>query len=207
MIPGDQDLDDFVERLAFVAELRDGTEVRVRPIAPKDRDRLAEAWEHFSDRSRYLRFLQSRPQLSDDDLHYLTEIDYHDHFAWGAEALDRDRPGIGIGRYIRDTAEPNVAEAAVAVVDEYQQRGLGGVLLGALIEAAAANGIERFRAYVSTSNRVVIDSLTKLGAESGPAADGMVALELPLPDRPLPESRLYASLRTVAAAQESPPRR
>jgi RimJ/RimL family protein N-acetyltransferase len=202
MATGTDDLDDFVERMAFTAELRDGTPVRVRPIAPKDRDRLAEGWERFSDRSRYLRFLQRRPSLSESELRYLTEIDYSDHFAWGAEALEGDRPALGIARYIRVADEPTVAEAAVAVVDEYQGRGLGGILLQALGRAAASNGIERFRAYVSVQNTVVIEQLTKLGAVARQAEAGTVTLELPLPEQPWPASRLYASLRTMAELRD-----
>ncbi len=199
MPDADSTLDDFVEEMAFTAELRDGTPVRIRPIAPKDRDRLAEAWEHFSDRSRYLRFLQSRESLSDAELRYLTQIDYTDHFAWGAEVDTDGHPAVGIARYIRTEDDPTVAEAAIAVIDEYQQRGLGGLLLRALARAASQNGIERFRAYVSASNTVVIDQLARLGAVAAPADGGTVTLELPLPEQSLPESPLYASLRTMAA--------
>lgn len=197
-------VNDFVERLAFTAELRDGTPVRVRPIAPKDRDRLAEGWTHLSAQSRYLRFLQSKPTLSEKDLTYLTEIDYHDHFAWAAETLDSpDHQGIGIARYIRTVDDPTVAEAALAVVDERQHQGLGRILLQALSDAAHANGIERFRAYVSVSNRPVIESLTEIGATSSNAEGGMVQLELPVPKRAFDESILYQALRTVASIDGS----
>jgi RimJ/RimL family protein N-acetyltransferase len=193
------DVNDFVERLAFTAELSDGTPVRVRPIAPKDRDRLAEGWEHLSARSRYLRFLQAKPKLSERDLTYLTEIDYDDHFAWAAEKLgEPDPPGIGIARYIRTNDDPRVAEAALAVVDEHQHKGLGRILLQALADAAHANDIDRFRAYVSVENRQVIESLTAIGAASSQADGGMVQLELPVPTRVLEDSPLYRALRAVA---------
>ena len=192
-------INEFVERLAFTAELRDGTPVRVRPIAPKDRDRLAEGWKHLSARSRYLRFLQSKPTLSEKDLTYLTEIDYDDHFAWAAEELDtRDRPGIGIARYIRSTDDPAVAEAALAVVDDRQRMGLGRILLQALSDAAHANGIERFRAYVSMNNQQVLDSLGAIGATRSAAEGGMVMLELPVPTASFDDSPLYQALRAVA---------
>lgn len=193
------DVNAFVERLAFTAELSDGTPVRVRPIAPKDRDRLAEGWEHLSARSRYLRFLQAKPKLSERDLTYLTEIDYDDHFAWAAEKLgEPDPPGIGIARYIRTKDDPGVAEAAVAVVDEHQHQGLGRILLQALADAAHANGIDRFRAYVSVENRQVIESLTAIGAASSRADGGMVQLELPVPTKVFEDSPLYRALRAVA---------
>lgn len=196
----DETVDAFVERLAFVTELDDKTTVRVRPIAPKDRDRLVEGLENLSPRSRYLRFLASRDTLSDADLAYLTELDYGDHFAWGMEVHDDPaRPGVGVARYIRADNDPTVAEAAVTVIDAYQGKGAGRILLEKLIEAASANGIERFRAYVSSSNQPVIGGLTKLGASVTEVDGGMVSLELPLPERPFRESRLYAALRTVAA--------
>lgn len=192
-------INEFVERLAFTAELRDGTPVRVRPIAPKDRDRLAEGWKHLSAQSRYLRFLQSKPTLSEKDLTYLTEIDYDNHFAWAAEALDApERPGLGIARYIRATDDPTVAEAALAVVDDRQRLGLGRILLQALSDAAHANGIERFRAYVSMNNQQVLDSLGAIGATRSAAEGGMVMLELPVPTASFEESPLYQALRAVA---------
>jgi RimJ/RimL family protein N-acetyltransferase len=193
-------VNEFVEHLAFTAVLNDGTPVRVRPIAPKDRERLAEGWKKLSAQSRYLRFLQAKPTLSEKDLTYLTEIDYNDHFAWAAETLDAaDPPGVGIARYIRTADDPKVAEAAVAVVDEHQRKGLGRILLQALSEAAHANGIERFRAYVSMDNVRSSSRSPAIGATRSDAGEGMVQLELPVPTRVLDESPLYEALRTVAA--------
>lgn len=197
----DRDVNEFVEHLAFTAVLNDGTPVRVRPIAPKDRARLAEGWKGLSARSRYLRFMQTKAALSESDLTYLTEIDYSNHFAWAAETLDApDPPGVGIARYIR-VDDPSVAEAALAVVDERQRQGLGRILLQALSDAARDNGIERFRAYVALSNRQVLESLTAIGATRSAAEDGMVRLELPVPTVSLDRSMMYEALRTIAIEQ------
>ncbi|MEN8114924.1 MAG: GNAT family N-acetyltransferase [Actinomycetota bacterium] len=197
-----REVDDFVERLSFTAVLNDGTPVRIRPIAPKDKQRLAEGWKQLSPKSRYLRFLQAKSELSGPELAYLTEIDYSDHFAWAAETLDEpDPPGIGVARYIRDPNDPAVAEAAIAVVDQHQRKGLGRILLQALADAALENGIDRFRSYVASSNRQVLESLTKLGATPAHAEDGAISLELPLPIEALDKSALYAALRAVAIDQ------
>jgi GNAT superfamily N-acetyltransferase len=188
--------------MAFTAELNDGALVRIRPIAPKDKERLQEGWRNLSERSRYLRFLHAKPSLSNSDLVYLTEIDYHNHFAWAAEALDSDDPpGIGIARYIRDPTDPTVAEAAIAVVDSRQRQGLGRILLEALSDAARDNGIERFRAYVSLSNLQVLKALTAVGAVRGHTEDGAVSLEMPLPATDFHQSAMYAALRAAAIHQ------
>jgi len=197
-----EDVSSLVEDLAFTATLNDGALVRIRPIAPKDKERLAEGWKNLSERSRYLRFLHAKPTLSASDLVYLTEIDYENHFAWAAEALDsNDLPGIGIARYIRDPIDPVVAEAALAVVDSRQRQGLGRILLEALSDAARDNGIERFRAYVSRSNLPVLKALTNIGAIRGTTEDGMVSLEMPLPMTDFHQSAMYAALRAAAIHQ------
>lgn len=197
-----REVDDFVERLAFTAVLKDGTPARIRPIAPKDKQRLAEGWKQLSPESRYLRFLQPKPTLSKAELAYLTEIDYFDHFAWAAETIDTpDPPGVGIARYIRDPNDSTVAEVAIAVVDHRQRQGLGRILLQVLAEAALENKIDRFRAYVSASNHQVLDTLTMIGATAGHTHEGAISLELPLPIGAFDKSAMYAALRTVAIDQ------
>ena len=197
-----EEVDDFVERSAFRAELKDGSHVRIRPIAPKDKERIAKGWEGLSSETRYMRFLHPKARLSSWELAYLTDIDYVDHFAWAAETTDDPEPiGIGIARYIRDTDDPTVAEAAITVMDEYQQLGLGRVLLQALTEAAQQNGIERFRAEVSAENQQVIQSLLRVGATPGTIEDSAISLELHLPIKAFGSSAMYNALRTVAADQ------
>jgi RimJ/RimL family protein N-acetyltransferase len=198
-----EEIDEFVESSAFIAELNGGVRVRIRPIAPKDKERISEGWQYLSASTRYMRFLHPKSSLSTWELAYLTEIDYVDHFAWGAELVDDPgHLGIGIARYIRDKDDPTVAEAAITVIDDYQRMGLGRVLLQALTEAAQQNGIERFRAEVSASNEQVIRSLTRLGATPGNIENSAVSLELHLPIKAFGSSAMYEALRTVAANQE-----
>src|SRR6266550_461675 len=121
--------------------LRDGTLVVVRPIRSDDKPLLLDGFRRLSDESRLRRFMAPMRELSDEQLRYLTEIDYVDHFAWVALLADRPTFGIGVGRYIRLDAEPGVAEVAITVVDEYQGRGLGTLLLGILAGTARIAGI------------------------------------------------------------------
>lgn len=200
--PTADEVNGFVERSAFFEELSDGTAIRIRPIAPKDKERIAEGWQHLSTSTRYLRFLHPKANLSKWELAYLTEIDYVDHFAWGVELVDDPgHLGIGIARYIRDTTDPTVAEVAITVVDEYQRLGLGRLLLQAIVEAAKENGIERFRAEVSASNEQVITSLTRLGATSTRVEDSGICLEMPLPTTAFHNSAMHEALRSVGSHQ------
>jgi GNAT superfamily N-acetyltransferase len=145
-----------------LVDLPDGSEVLVRPVRPDDKPLFAAAWEAFGETSRYRRFLVPKDHLSADDLEYLTEVDHVDHEAIGA-VEPRTGKGLGVARYIRDQARPRAAEAAVAVVDEWQGRGLGGLLLRRLTERAAANGITTFTASLLTENRSMLHLFERLG--------------------------------------------
>lgn len=171
--------------------LRDGTRVLLRPIEPGDRERLTEGLRRLSPRSRYLRFHTSVDHLSETHIRYLTEVDGRDHVAW--IALDEDHPeipGIGVARYVRLSDEPEVAEAAVTVADEYQGRGAGTLLLGLLAGSARTNGIEVFRNYVLTENTPMLEVFDRLGAERELEAPGLYRVDLRLPtgDETVPES-------------------
>ncbi len=171
----------------LIETLADGTRVLIRPIRPEDKEKLAAGLKQLSPRSRYLRFMRPVADLSDRELAYLTEVDYTDHFAWAAQAVDLPgQPGVGVARYVRDPLDPEVAEAAVAVIDDFQGLGLGTILMRLLTETALDNGIGRFRAYVLPENRKVLKSLQKRGAEFR-SADGLVRVDFPLEESPLRE--------------------
>jgi len=122
-----------------VLELTDGTKVHVRQISPEDEPLLHEAVAAMSERTVYFRFFSPLKRLPDALAHRLAVVDYNDRFALVATT---HRPGakeriVGVARYDR-AADTDVAEVAVAVVDEFQHRGLGGALLAILARVARA---------------------------------------------------------------------
>jgi len=188
------EFDPFIVARTVDLNLDDGTPVRVRPIVPTDRERIEEGLRELSPESRYLRFLRS--------IDHLTNVDYFDHFAW--VALDTsDNRGMGVARYAR--LEGETAEAAVVVLDRYQHRGLGAILLRLVAETAYAHGIRRFRAWAAPRNTVVMRLIERWHLDRR-AEDGTMVIDipLPLPETPLAESSLYESLREVAAGRIEP---
>jgi RimJ/RimL family protein N-acetyltransferase len=144
-------------------DLPDGTRVRIRPIVPADKPRLAAAFAQLSDESIRRRFLAAKPSLSAAELRYLTEVDGVEHLALVA-VLDDDPDRIaGVARCVR--LEPGVATAEFAIVvgDELQGHGLGGVLGRALADAACAVGIRRFAATTLADNAAVQHLLEAFG--------------------------------------------
>lgn len=154
---------DYVEE----ATLGDGTVVRLRVGRPGDRDLLRRGFERLSDESRYLRFMGRKPALSEAELDALTVVDQH-RFALAAVRPDPatgEEEGLGVARFVRDPAEPEVAEAAVTVVDAWQGRGLGSLLLRRLAAAARERGVRRFGGEILARN----EGMRRLLAEHGAA--------------------------------------
>jgi RimJ/RimL family protein N-acetyltransferase/nucleotide-binding universal stress UspA family protein len=179
--------------------LRDGSEVRVRPITPRDRRRLSEAFSQLSERSRYLRFQAPTPELSERQLSYLTEIDHHDHEA--LIALDRDEQVVGVARFVR--VDPEAAEFAIVVADEWQGRGLGSELADRLVERAREEGIARFNAMILAENAEAIRLLDRLGDAAHRSAGPQMEFEVELPARGR-DDRVRALLRAAAAGAVVP---
>jgi ribosomal protein S18 acetylase RimI-like enzyme len=172
----------YVERV----ELRDGTSVVLRLIVPDDKALLKAGFDKLSDNSRYARFLVPKLSLKPDELEYLTEIDQENHFALGAVRTDGDGAGgpvgVGIARFIR-LDDPKVAEAAIAVSDEIQGRGLGRLLFNRLCAAAAERGIERFRCEVLGSNTTMKSLIDAVAPEhTVHVGGGVMSIDMLLPN-------------------------
>jgi ribosomal protein S18 acetylase RimI-like enzyme len=147
-----------------VLELTDGTKVQMRPIAPSDEPLLHEAVAAMSERSIYFRFFSPLKRLPETLAHRLAVVDYSDRFA--IVATSRRSVGrehiLGVARYDR-VAGTHVAETAVAVVDEFQRRGLGTALLTILSKVAQDHGIKTFSLIVLPENQQMLGMLRKMG--------------------------------------------
>jgi GNAT superfamily N-acetyltransferase len=143
--------------------LCDASAVVIRPVQRTDAGRLADGFSRMSNESRRMRFLLPKKALSAAELRYLTDIDHHDHEALGALDPDDGR-GVGIARYVRHRDNPDAAEVAVAVIDEWHRRGLGTLLLARISERARDEGIRRFTGLVSADNVAMIALLHRFGA-------------------------------------------
>lgn len=129
--------------------------LRIRPIKPSDKQRLANGFERLSRESRYRRFLGQKNALTAEELRRYTEFDGNEHFALGAFELSetgKEGDAVGVARIFRLTEDPETAELAIAVVDDRQGFGIGRLLLQRVVMAARERGIRRIRCYVLADN-------------------------------------------------------
>jgi GNAT superfamily N-acetyltransferase len=170
------------------AHLRDGSRVRIRQARRTDRDLLVRGFERLSPESRYRRFLTPMAGLDARTVRYMTDLDHRDHEAM--IALDESGEGVGDARYVRDNARPDTAEVAVTVVDGWQGRGLGTLLLQAISVRARDEGVRTFTALMLASNRVMMDLFEHLGpVRIVGRAGGTVEIEVAIgPDATAPRT-------------------
>jgi GNAT superfamily N-acetyltransferase len=179
--PGGSPSTDELVALGAPVTLRDGSRVRIRQGHRADRQLLLRGFERLSPESRYRRFLVPVAELSDDMVRYLTEIDHHDHEAM--IAVDEETgEGIGVARYVRNRDRPTVAELAVTVIDDWQGRGVGTLLVEVLSGRAREEGITAFSALMLARNDEMLDLLTRLDHVRVVDREvGTVEVEMPIP--------------------------
>ncbi len=162
--------------------LDDGSPVVVRVIRPEDKPALRAAFSRLSTESVYSRFFRAKHSLSSTELEYFTKVDFEHHVAIGVALLqDEQELPIGIGRYVVSHSDPQTAEIAFTVDDDYQGIGVGSLLLKHLYHIAKHKGIETFYATVLTTNARMLHcfSRSQLPMQQS-MASGEIAITLAL---------------------------
>jgi GNAT superfamily N-acetyltransferase len=144
--------------------LRDGSTLRLRPPESRDGDALVGFLSRLSPDSRYLRFhgaVSVGPKLAAP----FVDPDWDERGALLATLVDdSEERVVALASYAR-LRDPAVAEAAFAVEDDLQGRGIGTRLLEQLAALAAERGIGSFVAEVLPRNRRMLDVFADAGFE------------------------------------------
>ena len=192
----------FTDEWSAVERLSDGTKARLRLLRRGDRKPLVEGFDSLSEETRYRRFFTAMPRLTESMIRKLLDVDGENRVALVAEAADGEaepRGFWGIARFSRLAESPDLAEAAVAVVDPMQRRGLGKLLLKRLADAARERGITHFQAEIQRTNEPMNALLHDLDATARPSFRGTVAVyDVVLPEAGEESGPLFQFLRAAA---------
>jgi len=156
-----------------IETLRDGRKIEIRAQRPQDGDGLRAAIARMSDASLYRRFFAVRPRFTDREAAYFLNIDFVKHVALVVLADENGKQAIvGAGRYI--VVRSGQAEAAFAVVDEYQGQGIGAALMRNLAAIAREAGLRELIAEVLAGNAAMLKVFRKSGLQMSTSSDGPV---------------------------------
>jgi acetyl coenzyme A synthetase (ADP forming)-like protein len=146
------------------AVLRDGSTATLKIADPSDHDAVQRFFHDLSPESRRRRFfsiaepseaLVARLCDSSNPAMALTLL--------AMRAVDGVIRPIAVGSYF--AIGNDAAEAAFAVDDRFQGKGMGTILLERLATIAAANGIERFEAITLPDNAAMLEVFNESGFE------------------------------------------
>ncbi|HKY14408.1 MAG TPA: GNAT family N-acetyltransferase [Microthrixaceae bacterium] len=137
----------------LVVQLRDGSEIYIRPITPADAAGLIEFHGRLSPESIRLRFFSPHPRLSSAEVDRFTNVD---HTKRDALVAVHDDTIVGVGRY-EGSAGSAEAEVAFVVADAWHHRGVATALLREVAAHARAAGLRRLVADTLAENHPMID--------------------------------------------------
>jgi RimJ/RimL family protein N-acetyltransferase len=152
----------LAEEDSGIVELLEGTSVPYHAIAPDNASALQRFHHRLSERSIYLRFFGAKPELSDREASYFTNVDRINRFALVAVDPERPEEIIGVVSFDREGATER-AEYAAEVEDRWHGRGLGLALTRRLIGAAQERDVRTFTAFVLPENTRMLHLLRGLG--------------------------------------------
>ena len=152
----------YLEGLETYRTTKTGLEILLRPVRIGDESLLRDFFYSLSDESLYRRFISVRRDMPHERLQRFVNVDYTVDLAILAVIEQRDREQvIGLGQYFREST--HIAEVALVVRDEYQNRGVGTELLSYLTYLAVRRGLAGFSAQVLTENGPMLHLFEKTG--------------------------------------------
>jgi acyl-CoA hydrolase/GNAT superfamily N-acetyltransferase len=132
--------------------LSTGEEVVVRPTRLTDQEPLRDLLYGLSDESSYSRFMTIKKVYPRAEVQKYVDMDYDKSLALVVTLVGEVEERIlGMARYDVDPAT-SLADIAFVVRDEWQGKGVGGLLMTRMSEIARARGLAGFTADVLTTN-------------------------------------------------------
>lgn len=178
-IPGKRG--EYPRELEVYKTTKTGLNILLRPVKISDEPLLKDFFYGLSEQSKYKRFITMRKDMPHEMLQeHFVVIDYTEEMEIVAV---REHEGkeeiIGLGEY-RIYEGTLTAEVGMVVSDEYQNKGVGSLIMQYLIYLAKKQGLLYFRAEYLPENLQIQRLLRRLGFEPEKSVPGVYAMRLRL---------------------------
>ena len=142
---------------------KDGRPVFLRPVRPEDVPLFVAFRENLSDISLYYRFFRRISELTPQQLHRFTTIDYDREIALIALAdIDKEEKMLGVIRIV-SRPDSNSGDFSIIVADAMQGKGIGSLLLKTVLDIARQQGYETIFGIVLPENEGMKHLSKKIG--------------------------------------------
>ncbi len=154
-------------KAAGLHRLRDGTTVTLRRVQAVDADRFVEYFDGLSERSRYFFHPFAFERASAETV--TSDLDSEDSFRIVATAERGGREAIVGYAWLQGLSGPDVPMLGIGLVDAYHERGIGRLLLRALLDVGRAMGLKAIRLGVNDDNPRAIHVYESVGFRHDPS--------------------------------------
>ncbi|HDD60124.1 MAG TPA: GNAT family N-acetyltransferase [Euryarchaeota archaeon] len=170
---------EYPEELETFRRLKDGSEIKLRPVKISDEPLLKDFFYSLSANSMYRRFLSARLDMPHERLQDFVVVDYTRRMVILAVIEEgRKEKVVGVGEYSINEGS-HTAEIAVAVLDAYQNKGIGTELVRYLTHLARKQGLLGFTAEVLQENKPMLHIFKKMGFDiQSSQEDGICELRM-----------------------------
>ncbi len=159
--------------------LSDDTRILIKRMQPHEKSDILALFNGLSPRSRYLRYGSASVKLNADDLDKMTELDNDKCQTLGAYDLESEEPRlIGLAEFLQCDEKQGAAEFAMVIVDDFQKRGLGALLLEMFMILVRRSGFTSLSAYVIRENVGMIRLLKKFNPSVQYFGDDMIRFDI-----------------------------
>jgi len=196
----------FDEHYEEDIRLPDGGMMRLRLVRDGDRAGILRAFEQLSTETRVQRWFYPKMRLSEDEIAAIVSPLDDEHGAIAALEINPDsekpdadaEPVIGIARFVRSKEDPDAAEIAITLADDWQGLGIGRILLHRLVSMISERDIGWIEGRLQAENQRMKHLLAPYVPEGGfQLEDSVLLFRFPVPHA---EDPLMAQLSRNATA-------
>jgi RimJ/RimL family protein N-acetyltransferase len=160
-IPGKRG--EYPEHLETWRTTRKGEPILFRPVRISDEPLIKDFFYDLSDNSLYRRFISYRKDMPHERLQDFVIIDYtQETVILAVMGSEENETVVALGQY-GINSDSHTAEIAFAVLDKYQDQGIGTELLAYLTYLAKRQGLLGFTAEVLVENKPMLQVFEKGG--------------------------------------------